>query len=110
MTHITTDSLAQLLGCYFHQDWPDEFNDDNEALNALIESEPEEKIAEGVMEIDRLLRAGLTDDKLRAILTDQVGCYFEPASERLDYVQWLHRVRNTLERGAKRPGSTSKHD
>lgn len=94
-----TDSLAQLLGCYFHQDWPDEFDDDNAALDAMIKSESKEKIAEGVTEIDLLLGAGLNEDELRTTLIDRVGCYFEPASEGLNYTQWLRRVRNTLERG-----------
>lgn len=99
MTFVKTNSLTHLLGCYFHQDWPDEFNDDNAALNAMIKSEPKERIAEGVTEIDLLLGAGLNEDELRAILIDQVGCYFDPASEGLNYTQWLCRLRNTLQRG-----------
>ena len=99
MTSVKTNSLTHLLGCYFHQDWPDEFNDDNAALDAMIKSEPKETIAEGVTEIDRLLEAGTNEAELRAILIDQVGCYFEPASEGLNYTQWLLRVRNALEHG-----------
>ena len=57
MTYVKTDSLNQLLGCYFHQDWPDEFDDDTAALNAIVEIESKEQIAEGVVEIDMLLSA-----------------------------------------------------
>jgi hypothetical protein len=44
------------------------------------------------VEIDFLLRAGLTDRELRAILVDQVGCFFEPSALGLNYTQWLDRV------------------
>lgn len=96
MTIKKLDALEQLLGCYLHQDWLDEFDDDAAALQAIIESEPKQQIAAGVDEIDVLLAAELPEKELRTILVDQVGCYFDPSSEGLTYKQWLGRVRSAL--------------
>ncbi len=93
MTYKKLEVLGQLLGCYFHQDWTDEFDSDASALQSIIESEPEEQLAAGVDEINDLLAASLSEDDLAAILTGQVGCYFDPGSEGITYEQWLKRVR-----------------
>ena len=89
-------ALKQLLGCYFHQDWPDESGDDASALQAILQSEPKERVDAGIAELDGLLTAALTEQELRTTLIDQVGCYFEPSSEGLTYKQWLDRVRSTF--------------
>lgn len=96
MTHKKLDALGQLLGCYFHQDWVDEFDSDASALQLIVESEPKEQLAAGVDEIDALLAASLPENELIAILTDQVGCYFNPSSEGITCKQWLARVREKL--------------
>ncbi|MHA6893540.1 contact-dependent growth inhibition system immunity protein [Ralstonia pseudosolanacearum] len=88
--------LKQLLGCYFHQDWMDEFNSDEDVLRAISISEPKEAILAGVAEIDDLLVAQISEVDLKIILTETVGCYFDPGSERLTYQQWLMRVRQKL--------------
>lgn len=93
---MNVDSLKQLLGCYFHQDWPDEFADDLAVVNAMLTNESADLIAKGVAEIDSLLSAKLSEGELRAIVTEQTGCCFEPMSEGLGYGQWLYRLRSTL--------------
>ena len=93
---LKLDALEQLLGGYLHQDWGDEFTSDTAALHAINESEPEERIAAGIAEIDALMAAALPESELRTILVDQVGCYFDPGSEELTYEQWLGRVRSTF--------------
>ena len=91
------DVLEQLLGCYLHQDWSDEFESDTAALQAIVESEPKEQIMAGITEIDTLLAAALSEEELRTILVDQVGCYFDPSSEQLTYEKWLGRVRGVFQ-------------
>lgn len=90
------DALGQLLGCYLHQDWGDEFRSDAATLQAIIESEPKERITAGIAEIDTLLAAALPESELRAFLVDEIGCYFDPGSEELTYEQWLDRVRSAF--------------
>ncbi|WP_196248108.1 contact-dependent growth inhibition system immunity protein [Ralstonia solanacearum] len=47
-------------------------------------------------EIDALLAASLSDVELKDILTEEVGCYFNPGSESLTYREWLMRARKRL--------------
>lgn len=53
--HEKIESLAQLLGGYFHQDWSDEFDSDVTALQAIIDSETKDQIRAVIEEIERLL-------------------------------------------------------
>lgn len=93
MTYQKLDALGQLLGCYFHQDWTDEFDSDASALQAIIQSETKEQLSAGVNEIDALLSASLSENDLMTILTEQAGCYFDPSSQGISYEQWLTRIR-----------------
>jgi len=93
MTCKDLDVLGQLLGCYFHQDWPDEFDSDESAFQAIVHSEPQERLLAGVREIDILLAASLPESELGVLMTERAGCYFDPHSVGLTYEQWLIRVR-----------------
>ena len=93
MKYKNLNALGQLLGCYFHQDWFEEFESDIAALHSIVESEPKERLSAGVAEIDGLLMASLPENELKTILTDEVGCYFEPTSQGITYTEWLKRVR-----------------
>ena len=88
-----TEALGQILGCYFHQDWPDEFESEESVLRAIIESETIEQIRAGVVEIDMLLAAHLPENELREILVNMIGCYFNPESQGISHEQWLKKVR-----------------
>ena len=96
MTYNNLEALGQLLGCYFHQDWPDEFDGDESAFQAIVDSEPKEQLLAGVREIDALLAASLPESELGMLLTERAGCYFDPGSVGLTYEQWLKRVRQKL--------------
>ena len=96
LNHTNFDALKQLLGCYFHQDWPEEFDSDVAVAIAMVTNEPAELIAKGASEIDSLLRGGFGEDELRTIVVEQTGCCFEPVSEGLGYMRWLYRLRGNL--------------
>lgn len=85
--------LSQLLGCYFHQDWPEEFNNSSEAIHEIINSEPRDKLLAGAGELDQLLALKLSEEACREIMIAKIGCFFEPESEGLTCVDWLLRVR-----------------
>ncbi|KPC52528.1 contact-dependent growth inhibition system immunity protein [Amantichitinum ursilacus] len=93
MTYQNIEALGQLLGCYFHQDWTDEFDSDEAAFQVIVDSEPKERLLAGVKEIDALLAASLPEDELRSLMAESAGCYFDPGSEGLTYEQWLKRAR-----------------
>jgi len=92
-------ALEQILGCYFHQDWVDEFESDEVALRAIIDSEPIEQIRAGVMEIDELLASNLSEDQLKTVLMNKFGCYFDPGAIGATYENWLKKLRNDFTRG-----------
>jgi len=93
MTFEKLDALGQLLGCYFHQDWTEEFDSDVSALQSIIDSEPKEQISACIREIDALLASSLRESELKTILIDQAGCYFDPSSLGITCEEWLQRVR-----------------
>lgn len=90
------ETLGHIFGCYLHQDWPDEFDTDDSALQAIIENETADKIQAGLVEIDMLLAAHLSENELRDILINKAGCYFEPESLGISYKQWLKKVREVF--------------
>ena len=90
------DVLGQLLGCYFHQDWPDEFESADQAIQAITESESREQLLRGAKAIDRLLVVERSEADWRIVMTDKIGCYFEPDSEGLKYAAWLRKVRDAF--------------
>ncbi|WP_375055093.1 contact-dependent growth inhibition system immunity protein [Zobellella sp. DQSA1] len=96
MMNDKTYTLGQILGCYFYQDWPDEFDSDVSVLQAIVESETVDQIRAGVEEIDILLAAHLSESELRDILINKVGCYFDPESQGITCEQWLKRVREVF--------------
>jgi len=96
MMHEKIENLAQLLGGYFHQDWPDEFDSDETALQAIIDSETTDQIRAGVEEIERLLADTRSEIELRDFLINEVGCYFDPESQGISYEQWLKKVRGVF--------------
>jgi len=98
MTNDKFPALEQLLGCYFHQDWTDEFETDAEALDAIACGEPSSKLAAGVEEIDALLKESLSESELRMFVINRLGCYFEPSAVGLSYVDWLGTVQKKLAR------------
>lgn len=85
--------IGQLLGCYFHQDWPEEFSNSSEVIQEIINSESRDTLLAGAGELDQLILLNLPEDACREIMIARVGCFFEPESEGLTYANWLLMVR-----------------
>jgi hypothetical protein len=96
MTIEEFGALSDLLGCYFHQDWPEEFDNDMSALQAILDSEPGALRNAGVREIVSLLASARSEDELRDVLVNSCGCYFEPDSRHITYREWLQQVHDKL--------------
>lgn len=97
MTANQFPELSDLLGSYFHQDWHDEFNSDDEAVKAIAAGESSERLKSVAEEIDALLHVGLTSEALRSVATIELGCFFEPQSRGLSWEQWLRHVKNVFD-------------
>lgn len=87
---------GQLLGSHFHQDWVDEFGTETQVIKAIICGETRDHIDEVSREIRVLLQSSLTEEELREVMTNRVGCYFEPSSRGMSYRQWLGDVLTQL--------------
>ena len=87
---------SQLLGSYLHQDWPEEFDTDVAAVQAMLLSEPREVVVEACREIEDLLSSGLSDSELGKVLMDEAACYFDPGSKGQTYRHWLADVLRLL--------------
>ena len=100
---MTRDLQAscQLFGSYLHQDWVEEFDTDTAAVQAMVESETGDALAAASHEIRGLLSSDLTDAELAVIMTDDVGCYFDPASKEQTYRAWLSEILTRLEAKAR---------
>lgn len=88
--------LGQLLGCYFHQDWPGEFGNSSEVISEIINSESRDRLLAGVAEIDQLIALKLSEEACREIMIANIGCFFEPGSEGLTYADWLLSMRGAF--------------
>lgn len=98
MNYESVRTLGQVLGCYFHQDWPDEFDSDHAALQEILKAESIERLKICAEEIEEILNAHLSESDLRELLINEVGCYFEPASNGMTYKQWLVVVQEKFRR------------
>lgn len=86
------ENLKQLFGGYLHQDWPDEFGSDAEAVQAMIEGDTPDTIAAAREELRELLSMQISEQELANIMVNRLGCYFEPASVGKTYREWLKGV------------------
>ncbi len=85
--------LGQLLGCYFHQDWPEEFSNSSGVIHEITNTESRDRLLAGAAELDQLIALKLSEEDCREIMIAKIGCFFEPGSEGLTYADWLLRVR-----------------
>lgn len=88
-------TLLQLFSCYFHQDWPEEFDSPSAALDAFIESESEEYKSLAHQEIVTIINNGYRDDEILDCLAE-LGCYYEPTADYSKPQDWLKSVEKKL--------------
>jgi hypothetical protein len=100
----TYPKLEQFLGAHFHQDWSLVDPDSAAVVAHYLEKAPAASRAGVVRELEKLRAEGLKEAQLRKLLGD-LGCCFEPASERRTFREWLDWLHAALSRrpAAKRP-------
>jgi hypothetical protein len=81
-------ALARLCGLYLHADWPEEYHDDWEALEAFLDLEPG-LAARLPAEVEHVLARIQLEGKLVELLVTHLGCAFWPYARSVTYRQWL---------------------
>jgi hypothetical protein len=97
MTSHDFPTLSQFFGCYFHQDWVDEFSSTEDAITAFRTGAPPEAIESVCEELDRTLLLLEQGEDSQKVL-QELGCYYNPAAAGLTTIDWLEQVQEKLRR------------
>lgn len=89
MTEHSFPHLSQFLSAYFHQDWHLDTNSADEVIQDYLENEPPITIQQTSQELDSLLQQNLDNSTLSTLLTDDLGCYYNPEFQSMTPQQWL---------------------
>lgn len=92
----TFHNLRHFFGCYFHQDWMDEYENEEMAVKGYVDDDGQEDANNVVHELDQLLSQGLSETALRKVMEDDLGCEYNPDPDSVSMNAWLLWVRSTL--------------
>jgi hypothetical protein len=94
------EALHQFFAAYFHEDWPEEFTNPDEAISAYVaEGRRQDELEELATRIASYA-GGCSDDKaLERSLFADLGCYYVPSADRLTARDWLLHVAHRLRSG-----------
>jgi len=89
--------LANFLACYLNQDWPDEYETAEEAVDAFVKDDPKDVIASAKKEIESLLESDLTERALERLIYS-FGCYYNLSYDDRTPREWLQMIARRLDR------------
>jgi hypothetical protein len=87
-------ALTLLAGEFLHEDWPDEYEDVDEAVEAFAACQPELAVRLGD-EVEELLARRLSEDQLADLLVVHLGLGQWPEGPYVPYEVWLRRAADT---------------
>lgn len=96
MSSLDYPNLEQFFSCYFHQDWTEEFDSPDDAIDAYLASENAETKLNAGNELKKLLDAFSDNQSLQQVL-DSLGCYYDSSADSLEVNEWLKSVFSKLE-------------
>lgn len=88
--------LEQFFGCYFHQDWREEYASEGLAIKDFVYNDGPEEARNTVEELNKLLSLHVAETELEKAMYAEFGCYFNPAHHGQSMTNWLRWVRDTL--------------
>src|SRR5947209_3181712 len=83
--------LEQFLGCYFHQDWVDDYPTAEAAIEAYLTESSEDNVRAVCEELNQALNS---QDSPAFLL--EMGCYYNPRAEGISEAQWLKKIHKEL--------------
>lgn len=84
-------ALDQLMGAYFHQDWPEEASDSDGVIDLFIANEPE-SARRLPAEIEAVLSEFPDELNLRAFILEDLGACYLADVDGGTYRQWLTQI------------------
>ncbi len=94
-------ALALLASEFLHADWPDEYEDVDDAVHAFVTARPA-LAARLPAEVDNLLAEMLSDEQLDDMLVGHLGLAHRP-DRGVTYERWLRDVAQTVQGLLARP-------
>ena len=94
-------ALALLASEFLHADWPDEFEDVDDAVYAFATGRP--RLADRLpTEVAELLALMLSDEQLEDLLVGHLGVAYRPPA-RVGYARWLREAAQRVQAVIPRP-------
>ena len=84
-------ALTLLASEFLHADWPDEYEDVDDAVNAFAAERPALAARFGG-EVEELLGHMLSDEQLADLLVGHLGLAYWPEGPYVSYGRWLRSV------------------
>ena len=101
--------LDQLIGCYFHEDFIDDYGSPEGAIDAMLHGVPEQNepprstksLRQGLRELEEFIE--FARDYLRKhpeeeedVVLDMFGCRYNTYADGLTPLQWLEHLRKRI--------------
>ena len=93
--------LAQLIGCYFHEDFILEHGSPEGAIDAMLGDFPAQSLRQGLRELEEFIE--FARDYLRKhpeeeedVVLDMFGCRYNTYAGGLTPLQWLEHLRKRI--------------
>ncbi len=88
--------LSHFFSCYFHEDWTDEYENEEKAIEGYVDDDGTDEASHVLYELDQFMSLNLPDTEIRKLMRKEFGCsyYVDPAHGSM--ADWLHWVRDTL--------------
>ncbi|PYP84648.1 MAG: hypothetical protein DMG65_22200 [Candidatus Angelobacter sp. Gp1-AA117] len=89
------NDLVPLFAGFFHQDWRDEFNNTEEALQAFVNDALPEELTGASTALQKLIQSNMSEEELGELMLD-LGCFYNPTPTGKSYKQWLSDIAGRL--------------
>lgn len=90
-------AIGNLLCCYFHQDWEDNYDTFDAVIQDFATSNGRNWLKKTVVEFKTLLQEEHTKHEWLCIIHDNFGCCYALQSQGIEPIDWLKRVQKQLE-------------
>ncbi len=92
------EQLQEFMSNAFHQDWKLDASDERSSVGYYVSTKPRARCVTVLTELDDLLAAEISEERLRKYITRDFGANVVPPKGPNRWRTWLHTIRDYLER------------